>query len=207
MTIPETTSDHPILRVAEFDPKVKAYWTWGTPIVLACTIVMIPVAIIYLIVAQFFVDKWLARLSCVLTERTLEIKKGVLSRTESTVPLEKITDLMLYQGPIMRWLGIHGFRIETAGQMIGAGTAEGLIGIINAPEFRKAVLAQRDKLARLDDDTPRRTADASPQDPETITVLRDIRDTLTRIETKLDTPTQAHGSQSVGSPTPPEPST
>jgi putative membrane protein len=111
-----------ILREGEIDRAVKKYWLFATPIVLAFTIVGIPLIPIYLIIASFFVDRYLDNIECTLTERSLIIKKGILNKVESTVPLEKITDLQMFQGPIMRHFGIKGFRVETAGQSSGPAT-------------------------------------------------------------------------------------
>lgn len=177
-----------VLRKGEFDKKVKTYWLWATPIVFACTIVLIPIIPIYLIIASFFVDRYLANLHCTLTERTLVIKKGILNKVESTIPLEKITDLQMYQGPIMRYLGIKGFRVETAGQSSGpGGHLVNMVGIIDTDGFREAVLAQRDA---IDDRKAAGHPAAAPQAaPDDLTeIARDIRDTLARIEHKLTGP-------------------
>jgi len=116
-------SDHKVLWEAEFNPNVKKYWLLAPVILFTCLIVTIPVAILYYIIASFFVDRYLANMSCTLTERTLDIKKGIWNRTESTIPLEKITDLQMFQGPIMRYFDLHGFKVETAGQSGGTGGA------------------------------------------------------------------------------------
>ena len=99
-------SDYPILRTAEFDrKKIKTYWLWQPTIIMACTVVLIPVIPIVLLITILIVDKYLDRLSCQLSTRTVEVRKGLLNRVESTVPLEKITDVQFYQGPIMRMIG------------------------------------------------------------------------------------------------------
>ena len=110
-------SDHTVLLEADFDPKVKKYWVLSPVIPFVILIVTIPLAILIYFIATFFVDKYLKNLSCTLTDRTLDIKKGILNKTESTIPLEKITDLQLFQGPIMRYFGLHGFKVETAGSV------------------------------------------------------------------------------------------
>ena len=96
-------SDAPILLDAKFDARVKSYWTWKPVLALTLGIVTIPIAILYPVIAGFFIERYLANLACTLTERTLDIKKGIWNKTESTIPLEKITDLQLFQGPVMRW--------------------------------------------------------------------------------------------------------
>ena len=184
-------SNHAVLLEGKFDKRVKTYWLWATPIVFLCTIVLIPLIPVYLLIASFFVDRYLENLHCSLTERTLVIKKGILNKVESTVPLEKITDLQMYQGPIMRHLGIKGFRVETAGQSSGAGGhLVNMLGIIDTDGFRAAVLAQRDALEeRKVSVSPAQQPITPPPATEELTELaREIRDTLARIETKLSGP-------------------
>lgn len=175
-----------ILRQAEFDPKVKSYWIWSLVFVLTIFIITIPLAIIYYFIAHFFVSKYLENMSCTLTERTLDIKKGIFNKTESTIPLEKITDLQLFQGPIMRYFGIHGFKVETAGQSSPTGGAlVNLVGIVDTKEFRQAVLDQRDRAnaGTAPAIAPATQASAPTQaDSATTELLTDIRDSLQRIE-------------------------
>ncbi len=183
-------SDYPILRTAEFNrKKIKAYWLWLPTIIMACTVVLIPIIPVVLLITILVVDKYLDRLSCELSTRTVEVRKGLLNRVESTVPLEKITDVQFYQGPIMRMIGVEGFRVETAGQSSGAagGFLVNMIGIEDTRGFRQAILTQRDKLAN-GEDTPTRAAPATPAagSPDQLATLKTISDTLLRIEQKLD---------------------
>lgn len=133
------------LLEAEFNPAVTRYWLLSGVLVLVCTIVGAPLALLWLIVGQILCKKYLDRMSCTLTDRSLIIKKGMLNRIEKTIPLEKITDLALFQGPVMRAMKLKGFKVETAG---GGGAATGylvaLTGIVDTDGFRDAVLAQRD---------------------------------------------------------------
>jgi putative membrane protein len=191
-----TSTEPPVLWDATFDPKVKTYYLWATPVIFCLTIVLIPVAIIYVIVGSFFVQRHIDNLGCTLTARTLEIKKGIWNKTESTIPLEKITDLQMFQGPIMRHFGLRGFKVETAGQSSGpGGSLVNIIGIVDAVEFRKRVLDQRDALAsRQSSSGSSPTAAPPPSDTQTLAVLSEIRDTLTRIESTLSTPRHTDGS-------------
>jgi len=179
-----------ILRQASFDPKVKTYWIMGPVIVLSIFIITIPIAIIYALIARVLTDRVLANMSCELTEHTLDIKKGIWNKTESTIPLEKITDLQLFQGPIMRHFGLHGFKVETAGQSSPTGGAlVNIVGIVDTKDFRRAVLDQRDKLATggaLISTAPvaHPPADAVG-DSQTTDLLTEIRDSLFRIERGL----------------------
>ncbi|MGP1271867.1 MAG: PH domain-containing protein [Phycisphaerales bacterium] len=173
--------DYPVLRKADFNPAVKSYFMLSTIIVCIVTVVGIVLLPFVLVVGRFLIQKYLDNLSCVLTERTLEVKKGILNKTESTIPLEKITDLQMFQGPIMRHFGLHGFKVETAGQTAGpTGSLLSIIGIVNAPEFRQAVLAQRDALH----DGPKRKRSSDTDDDRD--PIDEIRDAVLRIEKLLE---------------------
>mgnify|MGYP000007982088 CR=1 FL=1 len=173
--------EYPTLRKADFNPKVKQYFMLSTIIVCFVTVIGIPLLLIVIPLGGFLIQKYLDNLSCVLTERTLEVKKGILNKTESTIPLEKITDLQMFQGPIMRHFGLHGFKVETAGQSnAGAGSLLSIIGIVDAPDFRQSVLTQRDALH----DGPKRkrsTDTGDDRDP-----IDEIRDAVLRIEKLLE---------------------
>ena len=180
-------SEPTILLDAEFDQRVKSYWIWQPVLTFTLGIVTIPIAVLYAIVARFFIDRYLANLSCTLTERTLDIKKGIWNKTESTVPLEKITDLQLFQGPVMRYFGIHGFKVETAGQSSpSSGSLVKLIGIVETKAFRGAVLEQRDRMNVVASAMPVvQTPAPGAGDLQTAGLLTEIRDSLRRIEQSI----------------------
>lgn len=174
--------DHTSLRTAEFSQQVKPYFLLRSVLICAASIFLIPIIPIVLLVGAFFIQKYLDNLSCVLTERTLEMKRGILNKTESTIPLEKITDLQMFQGPVMRHFGLHGFKVETAGQTANAGTLLSIIGIVGAPDFRQAVLAQRDALHDGASTAAPAVAHATPAAGE----ITEIRDAVLRIEKLLE---------------------
>lgn len=179
----------PILRRAEFDTKVVHYWLISTTVVLiACvfTVVLVPLLWIFL---PPILRRYLDRIDCELTTRSLIIRKGLLNRIEKTIPLDKITDLAMFQGPIMRAMGLKGFRVETAGS---GGAATGYlvsqIGIIDTDGFRDAVLEQKEKIESSYRFSP---PDATEAKPERVSaageeaVLAEMRDILVRIERHL----------------------
>lgn len=183
-------SEPAIILQAEFDPKVKTYWIIKPMIVLTVLIVTIPIAIIYALIARMFIDRVLASISCTLTERTLEIKKGIWNKSESTIPLEKITDLQLFQGPVMRHFGLFGFKVETAGQSTPTeGSLVNLVGIVDTKGFRRTVLEQRDRLADGSPSSiitdPQAALAAPMSNLQTTELLTDIRDSLQRIEQNI----------------------
>ena len=64
----------------------------------------------------FNVPEYLRRISARLTTQALEVRKGVFFRSEATIPLNRITDVRLHDGPLMRHYGLRGLKVETAGQ-------------------------------------------------------------------------------------------
>lgn len=142
----------------------------------------IPVAVYF--IARWYYRLYFQRLSCVLTTRSLRIGKGLLFRQERAVPLDKITDMGMVQGPLMRWLGLEAMSVETAGSTGGGkgGALVTMVGIVDSRAFREAVLAQRD--AVTDREAPAAGA-AAVTAPAGEGVLVEIRDALLRIEGRL----------------------
>ena len=178
-----STSDGKVLLRAEFNPGVKSYWLLSGTIICLVTIVGIVVLPFFLLIGFFFTSKYLAAMECELTDRSLRVKKGLLNRIEKTVPLDKITDLAHYQGPIMRRMDLEGLKLETAGQSSGPGGAlVSLVGVKDARAFRDRVLAQRDLVTGAGS-SPAQAASAKPATD--LPVLVEIRDALLRIESEL----------------------
>lgn len=177
-------SENSYIRKAEFDPKVRSYWLFSAVLVCVLTLVGIPFLILVIPLGMLLTGRYLSRMECLLTDKALKVKKGILVRVEKTIPLEKITDMAMVQGPLMRYFGIFKLTVETAGQS-GAGALVALTGIVDAKEFREAVLAQRDiisgNLSASRGVT--RTQDDSTDDA----TLVEIKNSLLRIEAMLAT--------------------
>ncbi len=189
------------LLEATFSPKVQAYWLLSgaiTCLIMCLALVGFVLLPLWLVFGTIITTKYRKSMSCVLTDRSLKFSKGILTRVEKTVPLEKITDLGLVQGPIMRQFDLHTLTIETAGQS-GPGSLLRLTGIEDTLAFREAVLEQRDAAVFDSPGKSRdgdRVAGAAPEpavitpkpssdSPEQVAVLSDIREALGRIETLL----------------------
>ncbi|NVK56566.1 MAG: PH domain-containing protein [Alteromonadaceae bacterium] len=135
-----------ILRSAAFDPKVKTYWMLSLLIISSFTVVGIPLLIISIPVFLFFSGKVLAAMSATLTERKLVVKRGIWFTEEKSIPLDKITDVSMSQGPLMKLFGLRRLAFETAGQS-SQGALVSLVGIIDAADFREAILDQKENVA------------------------------------------------------------
>ncbi len=185
-----------VIRRAEFNPKAKTYFIVTSCIGFVASVFGIILLPVWIPIAFVIAEKWFNSLECVLTEKTLRFKKGVLVKTEKTVPLDKITDLGSMQGPLMRALGIENMTIETAGSTV-AGALLSLPGVIDPQDFRDAVLEQKEKLTNdgptksdMSSGLPHTITTTSPQaNDEALTLLREIRDSLRNLELRGQEPT------------------
>lgn len=179
-----------ILREATIAENAVKYQVLLVATPLTITIVGIPLLLFAIPIANWYWRRYYKRLSVRLTTRELKVDRGVLVREEKAIPLEKITDLAVVQGPILRWMGLKGIKVETAGQSSGPSALVNLVGIEDVDAFRDQVLDQRDRITDGVDSVP---ATTDPADgAELIGVLREIRDSLARIESVI------HESRPVG---------
>ena len=171
-----------VLRTAEISPQAIRYSLLSFTITMVSTIIGILVLPIALPIAWWYYRKFYSTLEVVLTSRELQVSRGVLIRQEKSVPLEKVTDLALVQGPIMRRMGIKGLQVETAGQSTApGGSLVKLIGIVDTEGFRDDALDQRDKVTEGTVSSP------EPESPESaVELLTEIRDTLQRMDARLN---------------------
>ena len=174
-------SDQIVVRTAEFDPGVRTYWLLSGAIVLVITLVGIPLLLLWFPIGLWATGRYLANMACVLTRKKLIVKKGILTRVENSVPLDKITDLTMVQGPLMRVFGLFQLKVETAGQS-GAGSLVSLIGIREAEEFREAVLEQRDAFVERQSEKEEGAGEQSSD--RVVALLEEISATLKRLENK-----------------------
>jgi len=78
----------------------------------------------------------------------LRVDKGVLFKSRKAIPLDKITDLELVQGPLLRALGMWTIKVQTAST--GLQTPEAtLIGVSDPEQVRDEIMAARDKQIKL----------------------------------------------------------
>ena len=167
-----------VLAKAEFNPDIKKYLLIYGILLLAATLVGIVLIPIWAVLAPMFIKKYFNRLYCELTTRSLRFEKGFIFHVERTIPLDKIQDLTFKEGPLLKAFGMSILKIETAGNT-GQGMSDlTLIGIIDASNFRNKVLEQRDKVTE--------NVSSGPADqPDTLQVLKEIRDSLKNIENKM----------------------
>ena len=136
-----------IIHRAEFEANLGWYWLLSGAAYFTLSIVGIPLLLLWFPIGLWGTRRYIGNMSAQLTSNKLIVRRGILTRTENTVPLDKITDMALIQGPIMRLFGLHKLTVETAGQS-GTGALISLVGIVDAPQFRTRVLEQKERLAQ-----------------------------------------------------------
>lgn len=160
----KTPNDEPI-QVA-FNPLMKKYIFLYVAGILLITIVGIPFLIVWLLgFGQWYSRLYFEKLECELTDRNLRFKQGILFQFEKTIPLDNIQDMTFFEGPLLRRFHLSSIKIETAGHSVHNASNMSLIGVINAQEFRNAILERRASLQNKHSETT---------------------DPLTRIADKLD---------------------
>ena len=176
-----------IIKDAEFNDAVTTYWLLNGILLCIVTVIGIPFLLIWIIGGKFFTRKYLASHKCTLTDKSLKVSKGIFTKIEKTVPLDRITDLGIVQGPIMRYFDIEALSVETAGNSSGMSLVQ-LQGIKDGRAFRDMVLAQRDKVTLAGHSaTASESSAVSPVvNDQTVQLLTEIRDTMRNIENKLD---------------------
>jgi putative membrane protein len=171
--------DETIRLKAHFDPRLQLYWTLLAAIIGAFTCI----GLLWVPFQLMINRKRYESLECELTERSLNIRMGFLFRTEKTIPLDKIQDLSLHEGPLLRHLGLASLKVETAGGGSAQGVADAtLTGVMDAIEFRDAVLDQRDQVTQTGGAAPPVVASTGSSED----VLAEIRDSVRNIQKLLE---------------------
>ncbi len=170
-----------MIKSAQFSKALIGYMYLIVMFWCLVSFIGIPFIPIWMLIGWIFTKRYYNSLECTLTTKTIEIKKGVLFRVEKTIPLDRIQDLTLREGPLLRALKLSMVEIETAGQSNPQGSDAKIIGINDAKEFRNTVLKQRDVL--LEASAPKLKSEPIHSDDKN--VLVEIRDSLLNIEKYL----------------------
>lgn len=182
-----TSPREKILFQAEFDPKWKTYFFLRILFLMIITVAGVVLVPFWLLGwGQWYGKRYFDSLRCTLHERSLVIGRGIFFKRERTIPLDKIQDLTLIEGPLLNMFGLCQLTVETAGQNMSQGGSEAnLVGIVEARAVRDRVLDQRDLITGR--------SEAPVQAPQEATgaagrteLLGQIRDSLQRIEGLLE---------------------
>ena len=171
------------IQEAEFDAMVKKYTTGVVIFFMIISVVGIPLIPFGLLFCRWYAPESLRRMSARLTTNAIQVNKGVFFRKESTIPLNRVTDVRLHDDPWMRFCGVRGLKVETAGQSGQNADSEGdLIGVVDAVAFRDAILRQRQLVLEGGAETTPAAAALAATPTVANELLAEIRDILARME-------------------------
>jgi membrane protein YdbS with pleckstrin-like domain len=178
--MPELTTDRArpaVLLRGTFSQKLRVYLLVQWTAVIVATVVGIALLPLWFLIGPPWVKRYHSTLRCEVNDRNVVIGKGLLFRRELTIPIDKIQDISIREGPLLSAFGLLRLRIETAGQSGSPGSKSDadLVGLLDARALRDQILEQRDALASRDGlsvDDDRR-------------VMINIHETLLRIEAQL----------------------
>jgi putative membrane protein len=106
--------------------------------------VVAPLLVLWLIFGHWWIGKEFERRRYEVDEDSVNVRSGVLFHQEKVIPLEKITDIRLIQGPLMRIFGVYNVMIQTAGSGAQIPEATMIFGsCARAEEVRERIMTAR----------------------------------------------------------------
>jgi membrane protein YdbS with pleckstrin-like domain len=157
-----------------------------TPVIII--LLVLPEVIAYLAIHLRYDSTWY-----VLSDRSVRIRWGIWTITETTITFENVQDVKVEQGPVQRYFGISDIVIQTAGGGGAAGPhgttttpmhVGRLEGVDDAQRIRDLIMnrVRRSRSAGLGDEHHAGAAAPKPPSamwtPAHIDLLREIRDGL-----------------------------
>ena len=156
----------------EFDRKIIIYWWMMANIGLLTSVIGIILMPIWIPFGWLVHQKQYEHMSGALTDRSINMRMGWLFKKQQNIPLDKLTDVSIHEGPILNAFGVVRMQFETAGAAPFI-----LTGVKNSDQFRDLVLQQRDSLVS--------TTQKSATSDDSGNVLVEIRDILQEISAKI----------------------
>jgi len=105
--------EHRMLASAQFDRRLIIYWWLMANFMLLVTMVGVLLIPVWVIIGYFVHKKQYENLGMDLTDRSLNVRKGWLFKKQQNIPLDKITDMAVIEGPILSAMGLCHLTIET----------------------------------------------------------------------------------------------
>jgi putative membrane protein len=140
-------------------PQVARYFYWSSTLMLGgIGLLTWGVGVIVAVVYALTFGPWLSRKQAEVLEYRLEksyvfVHQGVFFIKRKTIPLDRITDIILAQGPLLRHFGLWRLDIQTAGS--GQQRAEAsLYGLTDPERTKELILSARDAAALTNKQNP-----------------------------------------------------
>ena len=165
-------ADRGHIMAVEFDRKIIIYWWMMANLGLLVTVVGIIAMVVWIPFGWIVHKKQFEHMSGALTDRSINMRMGWLFKKQQNIPLDKLTDVSIHEGPILNAFGVVRMQFETAGAAPFI-----LTGVKNSDQFRDLVLQQRDSLVSA----PQQSALSDDSND----VLVEIRDILQQINANI----------------------
>ncbi|MEC8938500.1 MAG: PH domain-containing protein [Candidatus Thermoplasmatota archaeon] len=160
------------IMAVEFDKKIIIYWWIMANFGLMISFIGIPLMLIWIPFGWLVHMRQYEHMSGGLTDRSLNMRMGWIFKKQQNIALDKLTDVSISEGPVLKAFGVVKMQFETAGAAPFI-----LTGVKNSNQFRDLVLQHRDSLVS----NPQKS---SPSE-DSNNVLVEIRDLLKEINTNL----------------------
>ena len=131
-------ADRGHIMAVEFDRKIIVYWWIMANLGLLVTFVGIIAMVVWIPFGWIVHKKQFEHMSGALTDRSINMRMGWLFKKQQNIPLDKLTDVSIHEGPILNAFGVVRMQFETAGAAPFI-----LTGVKNSDQFRDLVLQQR----------------------------------------------------------------
>ena len=169
----ESYADSGHIMAVEFDKKIIIYWWLVANLSLLASVVGIVVMVFWVPFGWLIHKKQYEHMSAALTDRSVNMRMGWMFKKQQNIPLDKLTDVSIHEGPILNALGVVRMQFETAGAAPFI-----LTGVKNSEQFRDLVLRQRDSLVS----NPQQKGSSISSNE----VLIEIRDLLKSIDSRIE---------------------
>ena len=160
------------IMAVEFDKKIIIYWWIMANFGLMISFIGIPLMLIWIPFGWLVHMRQYEHMSGGLTDRSLNMRMGWIFKKQQNIALDKLPDVSISEGPVLKAFGVVKMQFETAGAAPFI-----LTGVKNSNQFRDLVLQHRDSLVS----NPQKS---SPSE-DSNNVLVEIRDLLKEINTNL----------------------
>ena len=141
METPVGYADSGHKMAVEFDKKIVIYWWLTTNLGLLASFIGIPLMLFWIPFGWIVHRKQYDHMSAALTDRSVNMRMGWVFKKQQNIPLDKLTDVSIHEGPVLNAFGVVRMQFETAGAAPFI-----LTGVKNSEQFRDLVLEQRDSL-------------------------------------------------------------
>lgn len=206
---PLPTEEHALLDDAPNDDDFHVEFDYATGYDYACclattvsAVVTAGLALLCLPCIKSVVRKEVTSQRCKVTSNRVVLESGWLNRSTRYIPLDRIQDVNVREDIVKRHFGITGVEIQTAGVGMAHMPEAYLLAPRDASAVRRAIMQRRDALMFRRGHAPPQHDDSVKKamagyDNAVVRELRELKDSVLRIEAQVSACMHARTSESV----------